>query len=433
MLKVYLKQAWNLIRQERLFSLIYIVGTGLSVSMVMVLSIVFYMKIANIYPETNRDRILVAKSGMIKHKNGSSSSSSLSEGMVNTCFGSLKGVEAVALISRNGGECMVQPDGDPIQLPVTVKYVNTDFWKVFEFRFIDGKPFTDADQQSAIRTVVIAESLAHRLFGTAEATGKSISVDFHQYRICGVVKDASLVTESTYALAWFPYTVADGYKSGSSWYDTQALGDYRAYILASKGTDLKALKKEAEENAERYGKTLGEETFTALGQPDYYWQSCFRYWSNSTPDYGLIFLQYGLIILIFLLVPSVSLSGMTDSRMERRLSEMGVRRAFGAPVGTLMAQIISENFLFTVLGGVFGLFFSYLLIYLTRDWILQIGASFVNSLPEGADVVFTPGMLMNYQVFGIALLVCFVLNLLSALVPAWRASHRQIINSLNAK
>ncbi|WP_303024639.1 ABC transporter permease, partial [uncultured Parabacteroides sp.] len=360
-------------------------------------------------------------------------SSSLSEGMVNTCFGSLKGVEAVALISRNSGECMVQPDGDPIQLPVTVKYVNTDFWKVFEFRFLNGKPFTDADQQSSIRTAVIAESLARRLFGTAEATGRSISVDFHQYRVCGVVKDASLVTESTYALVWFPYTVADGYKPGSSWYDTQALGDYRAYILASKGTDLKALKKEAEENAERYGKTLGEETFTALGQPDYYWQSCFRYWSNSTPDYGLIMLQYGLIILIFLLVPSVSLSGMTDSRMERRLSEMGVRRAFGAPVGTLMAQIISENFLFTVLGGMFGLIFSYMLIYLTRDWILQIGASFVNSLPEGADVVFTPGMLMNYQVFGIALLVCFVLNLLSALVPAWRASHRQIINSLNAK
>ena len=394
MLKVYLKQAWNLIRQERLFSLIYIVGTGLSVSMVMVLSIVFYIKIANIYPETNRDRML-AKSGMIKHKNGSNSSSSLSEGMVNTCFGSLKGVEAVALISRNSGECMVQPDGDPIQLPVTVKYVNTDFWKVFEFRFLNGKPFTDADQQSSIRTAVIAESLARRLFGTAEATGRSISVDFHQYRVCGVVKDASLVTESTYALVWFPYTVADGYKPGSSWYDTQALGDYRAYILASKGTDLKALKKEAEENAERYGKTLGEETFTALGQPDYYWQSCFRYWSNSTPDYGLIMLQYGLIILIFLLVPSVSLSGMTDSRMERRLSEMGVRRAFGAPVGTLMAQIISENFLFTVLGGVFGLIFSYMLIYLTRDWILQIGASFVNSLPEGADVVFTPGMLMN--------------------------------------
>jgi hypothetical protein len=35
----YFKQAWNIIRQEKLFSSIYIVGTGLSITVVMVLSI----------------------------------------------------------------------------------------------------------------------------------------------------------------------------------------------------------------------------------------------------------------------------------------------------------------------------------------------------------------------------------------------------------
>lgn len=433
MLKIYLKQAWNLIRQERLFSLIYVVGTGLSVSMVMVLSIVFYMRVANIYPETNRDRILVAKSGTFNSEGGGQSSSSLSEGMIDACFGSLKGVEAIALMAREDDEFLVQPEGDPVQLPVTVKFVNTDFWRVFPFRFLEGKAFTEADQQSAIRTAVIARSLAHRLFGDEEATGKYISVNFRQYRVCGIVQDASLVTEKTYAQIWFPYTVADDYKPNDSWNNTGVLGKFNAYILASRGTNLKALKQEAEERVERYGKSLKGGTFTALGQPDYYWQSTFRYWSNSAPDFGSLLLQYGLIVLILLLVPSVSLSGMTDSRMERRLAEMGVRRAFGAPTGTLMGQIFSENFLFTFLGGLFGLLFSYLLIYLSRDWILQLDATFVDVLPEGADVVFTPGMLMNFQVFGIALFVCFVLNLLSALIPAWRASHRQIIYSLNAK
>ncbi|MDR1406928.1 MAG: ABC transporter permease, partial [Tannerella sp.] len=55
----YFRQAWNIIRQERLFSFIYIAGTGLSITVVMALSIVFYIKLANIYPETNRDRMLV--------------------------------------------------------------------------------------------------------------------------------------------------------------------------------------------------------------------------------------------------------------------------------------------------------------------------------------------------------------------------------------
>ena len=38
----YFKQAWNLIKQEKLFSSIYIIGTRLSITIVMVLSIVFY-------------------------------------------------------------------------------------------------------------------------------------------------------------------------------------------------------------------------------------------------------------------------------------------------------------------------------------------------------------------------------------------------------
>jgi Na+-translocating ferredoxin:NAD+ oxidoreductase RnfA subunit len=37
MYKIYLKQAWALIRQEQLFSSVYIVGTGLAISLVMVL------------------------------------------------------------------------------------------------------------------------------------------------------------------------------------------------------------------------------------------------------------------------------------------------------------------------------------------------------------------------------------------------------------
>ena len=35
MLKIYLKQAWQLMKQNRFFSTVYIIGTGLAISMVM--------------------------------------------------------------------------------------------------------------------------------------------------------------------------------------------------------------------------------------------------------------------------------------------------------------------------------------------------------------------------------------------------------------
>ena len=42
MIKLYLKQAWTMIKQHRLFTGIYVVGTGLSIALVMTLFIIFY-------------------------------------------------------------------------------------------------------------------------------------------------------------------------------------------------------------------------------------------------------------------------------------------------------------------------------------------------------------------------------------------------------
>lgn len=61
MLKNYFKQAWTLMRQNRLFIGIYVVGTGLSIALVMTLFIIFYVKFGPVYPEYNRDRTLVLK------------------------------------------------------------------------------------------------------------------------------------------------------------------------------------------------------------------------------------------------------------------------------------------------------------------------------------------------------------------------------------
>jgi putative ABC transport system permease protein len=211
------------------------------------------------------------------------------------------------------------------------------------------------------------------------------------------------------------------------------LGNLQAYILAPSSGDVERVKQEITGNINRYSQTLGDLEFTLNGQPDRQWQTIFRFSSNEVPDYGKILLQYGFLFFILLFIPAVSLSGMTDSRMERRMAEMGVRRAFGAPIHNLMGQIISENFLFTLLGGLLGLLSSWVLILFVRNWIMQLGQAFVDIPPEGTEVVLSPSMLLNLPVFAIALGICFFLNLLSALIPAWRYSHKEIIHSLNAK
>lgn len=50
MYKVYLKQAWALMGQNRFFTAVYIIGTGLAISMVMAIAVVYHIRTANIAP-----------------------------------------------------------------------------------------------------------------------------------------------------------------------------------------------------------------------------------------------------------------------------------------------------------------------------------------------------------------------------------------------
>ena len=120
---------------------------------------------------------------------------------------------------------------------------------------------------------------------------------------------------------------------------------------------------------------------------------------------------------------------MISSRMDGRMSEMGIRKAFGARRKTLLGQILSENMVLTAIGALLGLLMSYLILAAASDWILQIFDTF------GKDnhVDITLEMLFNPVIIGIAVAVCFVLNLASAVLPAMLSLRHDIISSINTK
>lgn len=437
MYKIYLKQAWALIRQERLFSSVYIVGTGLAISLVMVLSIVFYVKMASIYPEMDRDRLLTVKSAALKDEKGSTSSGPVSPRFVEECLRDVPGLEALALCCDDATSAFVQPAGSPVQVPVMKMGVNDGFWKVFSFRFLEGKPFTEADFRSGMPVAVIARSLAKRLYGDGSAVGQALSLDFTSFRVVGVVDDVSYLMDRVFSQVWYPYTQAPDFEERVRYSEARmpGLGPLKVYMLVKDKAEIGKAREAVADNVRRFNQSLdvdGKREFSLLGQPDRHWESIFRYWSNVEPDIVGDLSRYGMIFLLLLLVPAVSLSGMADSRMERRLGELGVRRAFGAPKGALIGQVLMENFLYTLLGGLVGLLFSFLLVTFASSWVFKIGKGFSDAAPDGVDVSLSMGMLFNPWVFLIALCVCFLLNLMSALWPAWRASRRPIVDSLNA-
>jgi len=119
---------------------------------------------------------------------------------------------------------------------------------------------------------------------------------------------------------------------------------------------------------------------------------------------------------------------MTHSRLRRRVAEIGVRRAFGCTRAELMGQIVGENFVVTLLAGILGLAISLLFAFLLGDMLFtQVGSATLN--PPVVDA----SILIHASTFGWALLFCFVLNLLSTGIPAWRASRINIVEAINGK
>lgn len=140
-----------------------------------------------------------------------------------------------------------------------------------------------------------------------------------------------------------------------------------------------------------------------------------------------------LMLLVLLIVPSLNLSGLIASRMESRLSEMGVRKAFGASKSTLLSQVMWENFFLTLVGGLLGLLVAWSMLYVGREWIFMLFDSWPMDIAEGANLYVSGEMLFAPVVFIVVFVLCLILNLLSALWPAWTSLRKPIVYSLYEK
>ena len=61
-----------------------------------------------------------------------------------------------------------------------------------------------------------------------------------------------------------------------------------------------------------------------------------------------------ITLLVLLIIPAINISGMIGGQMDRRLAEIGVRRSFGATRGHLTRQVMFENLILTLFGGIIG-------------------------------------------------------------------------------
>lgn len=433
MLKLYLKQAWTLLRQNPLFSGLYIAGTGLAIAMTMIVAEIYYVKLAPVYPEVNRGRTLYLTQASFTNGpstyNSALSYSALQDWALH--FENAEVISAQYASWRFTENAYIQPADRSGDFHPQIKLVDPAFFRIYAFRFLEGSPFTDSDLQSGIRTAVITDDLARRLFGTTQGVvGQSFSLSYISYRVCGVVRGGSYLTSESYAQVYLPYSVDDRYRKSQT--DLfPYIGSFRLTFLVKDNAQAKALQAEVKDVTRRLNlEHKGQWEMNLWEQPTTHALSVFQEYPAQEFSFWGKVRYFGLMSLVLLLVPALNLSGMIASRMESRLAEMGVRKSFGAGRNRLLSQVMWENLVLTLLGGVLGLVVAWLAIYVGREWLFFLLDDFTRPVPEGVNAYVSGEMLFAPLVFLCAFLLCVLLNLLSALLPAWLSLRKPIVYSL---
>lgn len=422
MYRIYIKQAWSLLRENKLLSAVSIFGTALAICMIMVIVIVWQIRTANYSPEDNRDRMLYLS---MVNANGIENPqinniSGLSTRVIKECFYPSRIAEAVSIVNHNY-TALVSTVDKTVEFQADICYTDAAFWRIFNFKYIVGKPYSSEAVESGIKDAVVSESVARKLFGTTDVVGNSIELNYVVYTIRAVVKDVSIMAESAYADVWVPYT------TNNTLWDNECerlIGSFKCYILARSSADLPSLKEELLANVERMNSSQREYRLLLGGAPDTIMENLVRDGINE-PQVDMVILRYLLVIAMIMLIPAINMSGLTLSRMRKRMSELGVRRAFGATRIELVWQILCQNLLQTMLGGALGFLLSYIAIVALSSWLLPDISLGISNTFLNAEMMFNP------SIFLLAFLFCLLLNLMSAGIPAWRGSNVPIIEALN--
>ncbi len=411
MLKNYLKIAWKVLLRRKFFTFISLFGISFTLMILMVATAMVDHLTGPHTPETRMNRMLFLNLVQMYGKNNNMNSPPSYYYLQNYVM-PLKTPEKVGISSYFKG---VNSYVNNKRLSLDLKYTDANFWDILEFNFLEGKAFNQQDLKNANKVAVITDYTRDQYFGTdAPAVGKYIEADGIRYQVSGVVENVPISRFNSYAHIWVPVSTANINRA-----DTGLTGDYMAIILAKSPADIPEIKAEYQHIVKqiKVPDPKNFDRFTSYAEGVLEGTVVRQLFGNrETGDSGMgkFVAIVTLIVLLFMLMPTINLININVSRILERSSEIGVRKAFGASSRTLIGQFLVENIFLTLLGGLLGFILSALALQLISN----------------SDIIPYAQLTLNWRVFGIGMGLSLVFGLLSGVIPAYKMSKLQAVEAL---
>jgi putative ABC transport system permease protein len=266
-----------------------------------------------------------------------------------------------------------------------------------------GRFFTDTEERTGQRVVVIGDEVRQTLFPNSDAVGGTVKLRGFDFRVIGYQeKLGAMGPQSQDNSFYIPITVFD-----------RIYGASRSIGVFGKARPESGLSLEAALDVTRVA--LRTRFRARPGQEDNF--------DTLTPEairsfvdgiLGLIRVVIVPVTLISLVVGGIVIMNIMLVSVTERTQEIGIRKSLGARRSDILLQFLIEAVLLAMVGGAVG---------------LGLGAA----LSEGLSVVLDQELRITGGYVALALLVSSAVGIFSGWYPAARASRLDPVAALRAE
>ncbi|MDX1570083.1 MAG: ABC transporter permease [Xanthomonadales bacterium] len=411
MFKNYLVTAYKVLLRRKFFSFVNLFGIAITLAVLTVIVTMLQNYVKPIGAESRSPHFLAVRNVRLTNEERTSSSTwNAGYRFLERHVLNLETPDMIGFYS-SGSEGTVFIDGT--KLSPTVVRTDANFWKILDYEFISGRPI-QADDETEGRTVaVLNESMQSEIFGDQDAVGRRFTLNGRPFEVVGVVEDEPEMRMHSSGEIWVPHSSTADQNYRNEW-----IGGFTALLYAEDPNRLPIIRDEFVDGLAYFEYDDPEQYQRVESTADTKFEMLVRDFMNSRFEEdskaGLFLLAMFGAMIAFMFLPTINLINLNISRILERASEIGVRKAFGAPTTALVAQFLVENLVLSLLGGVIGFF---------------LGVAFLN-LIEASGLIAYANFEIDLVVFGAALFMMIIFGLISGVYPALKMARMHPVAAL---
>lgn len=344
MFRNYFKTAWRNILRSKVYSILNLLGlaTGMAVALLIGLWVtdqVTYDCYFPAYEQTYQVRYNFSDNGVIRN------TEMVSIPLANVLKQDIPEIAQVAVIGGGGWTQTVRVGEKRISL--TGNAVGEAYLKVFPYPVVEGDAATALKESGSI---VLTESKARALFGTADPLGKLVE---GLGKVTAIIKDPPRNS----SFSWDFMTPFRDLASGG-WVKAATTNwnhnFFRMYVSLKPGTSYTKIEPKIRLLVKKYAPATYATFHQEVMMQPWKEHHLFTEFRDGAAVSGLIdyVRLFSIVGALVLLIACINFMNLSTARSEKRAKEVGVRKVIGANRRGLIVQFLMESVILTTLAFV---------------------------------------------------------------------------------